>query len=39
MIQLTDIELLRGSKTLLKQANATLYPQHKVGLVERQWLW
>lgn len=33
MIQLTDIELLRGSKTLLKQANATLYPQHKVGLV------
>lgn len=33
MIQLSDIELLRGSKTLLKQANATLYPQHKAGLV------
>ncbi|MCF2859941.1 ATP-binding cassette domain-containing protein [Pseudoalteromonas sp. SMS1] len=33
MIQLSDIELLRGGKTLLKNANATLFPQHKVGLV------
>jgi ATP-binding cassette subfamily F protein 3 len=33
MIQLTDIELLRGGKTLLKDANATLFPEHKVGLV------
>ncbi|TQF72731.1 ATP-binding cassette domain-containing protein [Pseudoalteromonas luteoviolacea] len=33
MIQLSDIELLRGGKTLLKNANATLFAQHKVGLV------
>ncbi|TMP87411.1 ABC transporter ATP-binding protein [Pseudoalteromonas ruthenica] len=33
MIQITDIELLRGPKCLLKNANATLFPQHKVGLV------
>ena len=33
MIQLSDIELLRGGKTLLKNANATLFPEHKVGLV------
>ncbi|OCQ18348.1 ABC transporter ATP-binding protein [Pseudoalteromonas luteoviolacea] len=33
MIQLSDIELLRGGKTLLKNASATLFPQHKVGLV------
>ena len=33
MIQLSDIELLRGGKTLLKHANATLFPEHKVGLV------
>ena len=33
MIQLSDIELLRGGKTLLKNASATLFPEHKVGLV------
>ncbi len=33
MIQISDIELLRGPKCLLKNANATLFPQHKVGLV------
>ncbi|KZN58508.1 ATP-binding cassette domain-containing protein [Pseudoalteromonas luteoviolacea] len=33
MIQLSDIELLRGGKTLLKNASATLFAQHKVGLV------
>jgi ATP-binding cassette subfamily F protein 3 len=33
MIQLSDIELLRGGKTLLKNANATLFSEHKVGLV------
>ncbi|WP_462164904.1 ATP-binding cassette domain-containing protein [Pseudoalteromonas xiamenensis] len=33
MIQLTEIELLRGGKTLLKEACATLFPEHKVGLV------
>ncbi|ALU43461.1 ATP-binding cassette domain-containing protein [Pseudoalteromonas rubra] len=33
MIQLSNIELMRGGKTLLKNASATLFPQHKVGLV------
>ncbi|MBD1583569.1 ATP-binding cassette domain-containing protein [Pseudoalteromonas sp. S16_S37] len=33
MIQLSDIELLRGTKSLLKDASATLFPEHKVGLV------
>ena len=33
MIQITQLELLRGGKSLLKDANATLYPKHKVGLV------
>ncbi|MEM0516553.1 ATP-binding cassette domain-containing protein [Pseudoalteromonas sp. YIC-827] len=33
MIQISDIELLRGPKCLLKNASATLFPQHKVGLV------
>lgn len=33
MIQLSHIELLRGAKCLLKDASATLFPQHKVGLV------
>ncbi|CCQ09273.1 Glutathione-regulated potassium-efflux system ATP-binding protein [Pseudoalteromonas luteoviolacea B = ATCC 29581] len=33
MIHLNEIELLRGGKTLLKEASATLFPEHKVGLV------
>ncbi|MCP4060381.1 MAG: ATP-binding cassette domain-containing protein, partial [Pseudoalteromonas sp.] len=33
MIQISEIELLRGGKALLKNASATLFPQHKVGLV------
>jgi ATP-binding cassette subfamily F protein 3 len=33
MIQLSEIELLRGGKALLKNASATLFPEHKVGLV------
>ena len=33
MIQISDIELLRGGKALLKGASATLFPEHKVGLV------
>ncbi len=33
MIQISQIELLRGGKCLLKEASATLFPQHKVGLV------
>ncbi|WP_404341988.1 ATP-binding cassette domain-containing protein [Pseudoalteromonas mariniglutinosa] len=33
MIQISDIELLRGGKALLKDASATLFPEHKVGLV------
>ncbi|MBE0364845.1 ATP-binding cassette, subfamily F, member 3 [Pseudoalteromonas ulvae UL12] len=33
MIQISQLELLRGAKPLLKEANATLYPSHKVGLV------
>ncbi len=33
MIQISQLELLRGGKSLLKDANATLFPNHKVGLV------
>ncbi|MDE3273823.1 ATP-binding cassette domain-containing protein [Pseudoalteromonas sp. G4] len=33
MIQISNLELLRGGKPLLKEANATLFPGHKVGLV------
>ena len=33
MIQISEIELLRGGKALLKNASATLFPEHKVGLV------
>ncbi|MEC8225442.1 MAG: ATP-binding cassette domain-containing protein, partial [Pseudomonadota bacterium] len=33
MIQISDIELLRGGNALLKGASATLFPEHKVGLV------
>ena len=33
MIQISQLELLRGGKALLKDANATLFPNHKVGLV------
>ncbi len=33
MIQLSDITLLRGSKFLLENASAVIYPGHKVGLI------
>ncbi len=33
MIQLTDIQLIRGGNILLDQANLTIFPNHKVGLV------
>ncbi|MBT1065831.1 ATP-binding cassette domain-containing protein [Bowmanella sp. Y26] len=33
MIQITNLSLMRGSKELLQDANATIYPGHKVGLV------
>ncbi len=33
MIQISEIELLRGGTALLKNASATLFPEHKVGLV------
>ena len=33
MIQITNLELLRGGKPLLKNTNATLFSGHKVGLV------
>ncbi|GAA0343484.1 ABC transporter ATP-binding protein [Bowmanella denitrificans] len=33
MIQFTHLSLMRGSKELLTDANATIYPGHKVGLV------
>ena len=35
MIQITQLELLRGGKSLLKDANATLYPKHKEVLEKR----
>lgn len=33
MIQITELSLLRGSKLLLQEVNATVYPGHKVGLI------
>lgn len=33
MIVIKDLQLLRGGKELLKNANATIYPSAKVGLV------
>ncbi|QSX40226.1 ABC transporter ATP-binding protein [Shewanella cyperi] len=33
MITISQAELIRGSKTLLEDANLTIYPGHKVGLV------
>ncbi len=33
MIVIKDLQLLRGGKELLKDANATIYPASKVGLV------
>lgn len=33
MIQFSDITLMRGSKILLQDANATVYPGHKAGLI------
>lgn len=33
MIAATDLRLDRGNKTLIKNANFTIYPNHKVGLV------
>ncbi|WJG09318.1 ATP-binding cassette domain-containing protein [Aliiglaciecola sp. LCG003] len=33
MIQISDLTLLRGSKILLEQATATIFPGHKVGLI------
>jgi ATP-binding cassette subfamily F protein 3 len=33
MIQFSDISLMRGSKVLLRDANAVVYPGHKAGLI------
>lgn len=33
MIQLSDIQLLRGGKPLIDGSTATVFPKHKVGLV------
>lgn len=33
MIQLTEIQLFRGTNALLDNTSATIYPKHKVGLV------
>ena len=33
MIQLTEIQLFRGSNALIDHSSATIYPKHKVGLV------
>jgi ATP-binding cassette, subfamily F, member 3 len=33
MIQFSDLSLMRGSKMLLQDVNATLYPGHKAGLI------
>ncbi len=33
MIQFSDVSLMRGSKILLQEANATVYPGHKAGLI------
>ncbi|MBO1256847.1 ATP-binding cassette domain-containing protein [Alteromonas sp. 5E99-2] len=35
MIQLQSLSLRRGTKHLLKDANATIYPGHRVGLIGR----
>ncbi len=33
MIQLTEIQLFRGTNALIDHSSATIYPKHKVGLV------
>ncbi len=33
MIQFSDVSLMRGSKVLLRDANAVVYPGHKAGLI------
>ncbi len=33
MIQFSDISLMRGTKMLLQNANAVIYPGHKAGLI------
>ncbi|ALT00069.1 ATP-binding cassette domain-containing protein [Lacimicrobium alkaliphilum] len=33
MIQISELSLMRGAKALLENANASIYPGHKVGLV------
>jgi ATP-binding cassette, subfamily F, member 3 len=33
MIQFSDLSLMRGSKMLLQDVNATVYPGHKAGLI------
>lgn len=33
MIQFSDVSLMRGSKMLLQDANAVIYPGHKAGLI------
>ncbi len=33
MIQFSDVSLMRGSKVLLRDANAFVYPGHKAGLI------
>lgn len=33
MIQLSELTLMRGSKVLLNETDATVYPGHKVGLI------
>lgn len=33
MIQLSDIQLMRGGKALIDHSSATIFPKHKVGLV------
>jgi ATP-binding cassette subfamily F protein 3 len=33
MIQFSDVTLMRGSKVLLRDANAVVYPGHKAGLI------
>jgi ATP-binding cassette subfamily F protein 3 len=33
MIQLTEVQVLRGGNVLIDHSSATIFPQHKVGLV------
>ncbi|SPT70555.1 ATP-binding cassette domain-containing protein [Anaerobiospirillum thomasii] len=33
MISLNDLTLMRGSRTLIEGASATIYPKHKVGII------